>query len=348
MNDLLIGFLGALLATNQPAALSNLVQQKTGLRVPAADTLKGGEQTNDPVEQEFFKLMADDDAAQAEVDQWIKNSQELAGKGDNAASLTLQGRIKQRLASVKKAYEEFFRRHPEHGRARIAYASFLSDIGEEYEALPHLQKARELDPNNPAVWNQLANWHGHNSPVTNSFDYYQKAIDLDPTEPTYYWNFATTVFLFRRDATNHFKITEQQVFEKALVLYRKAVELDPENFELVTDYAQTYYGVKVPKIGDPEIDRQAVQKHCDEALGAWQVALKKARDDIEKQGVYVHFARLQINAGRFDDARTNLAALTHPMFAATKSNLEKKLKSKESETGVLLEKKTNQTNTGSK
>lgn len=331
MNDLLIGFLGAMLATNQPAALSNLVQQKTGIRLPVADTPKGGQQTNDPVEQEFSKLMADDDAAQAEVDQWIKNDQQLAVKGDTTGSLTLQGRIKQRLDLVKKAYEDFFRRHPEHGRARIAYASFLCDTGEEREALPHLQKARELDPKNPAVWNQLANWHGHNSPVTNSFDYYQKAVDLDPTEPTYYWNFATTVFLFRRDATNHFNITEQQVFEKALALYRKAVELDPENFELVTDYAQTYYGVKVPKTGDPKLDHHAVQKHCDEALGAWQVALKMARDDIEKQGIYVHFARLQINADRFDDARTNLAALTHPMFAATKGLLEKKLKTKESE-----------------
>ena len=316
MNDLLSGLLGALLATNQPVALSNFVQQKTGLALEIPDK-------NDPVEQEFQKLMLDDDAAQAEVDQWIKEDQKFAEKG--AKSITLQARIRDRFNKVKKGYEEFFRRHPQHGRARIAYASFLSDTGEEDLAFEHLEKARELEPNNPAVWNQLANWHGHNSPVTKSFEYYQKAIDLDPTESTYYWNFATTVFLFRRDATNFFKITEEEVFKKAMVLYHKALKLDPENFPLATDVAQTYYGIKLFKTGDAEVDRKNEEKHYDDALAAWQYAYKLAADDIERQGVLIHYARLQINAGRFEAARTNLNAVTNEMLLVQKQRLEKKL-----------------------
>jgi len=321
VNDLLSGLLGALLATNQPVALSNLVQQKTGIRLAVPDK-------NDPVEQEFQKLMEADDKAQAEVDQWIKSEQQFAEKGAGG-SITLKARIRDRLAIVKKSYEEFFTRHPNHGRARVAYASFLSDIGEEEAALPQLEKARELDPNNPAVWNQLANWHGHNSPVVKSFEYYQKAIDLDPTESTYYWNFATTVFLFRRDATNYFKISEKQVFEKAMALYYKALELDPTNFALATDVAQSYYGIKLFKTGDAEADRKAEQKHYDDALAAWQSAFQIAGDDTERQGVLIHYARLQINAGRFEAARTNLAAVTNEMFGAVKKNLEKKLQREE-------------------
>jgi tetratricopeptide (TPR) repeat protein len=320
MSDLLSGLLGALLATNQPVALSNLVQHKTGIALAIPDK-------NDPVEQEFQKLMAADDAAQAEVDRWITDNQQFAEKGAGVESITLQARIKDRLAQVKKAYEEFFRRHPNHGRARVAYASFLSDTGEEEAAFEHLDKARELEPDNAAVWNNLANWHGHNSPVTNSFKYYQKAIDLDPTESTYYWNFATTVFLFRRDATNFFGISEQQVFEKAMQLYYKALELDPTNFALATDVAQSYYGIKLFKTGDAEADRRSKQKHYDDALAAWQAAFKLAGDDIERQGILVHYARLQINAGRFDEARANLNGITNAMFSNTKKNLEKKLES---------------------
>ena len=317
MNDLLSGLLGALLATNQPVALSNLVQQRTGIALEIPDK-------NDPVEQEFQKLMLEDDAAQAEVDQWIIEDQKFAEKG--AQSITLQARIRKRLDEVKKGYEEFFRRNPRHGKARIAYASFLSDTGEEGIAFEHLELARELEPNNPAVWNQLANWHGHNAPVVKSFEYYQKAIDLDPTEATYYWNFATTVFLFRRDATNYFKITEEQVFKKAMGLYYKAQELDPANFELATDLAQSYYGIKLFKTGDAEVDRKAEQKHYDEALAAWQSAYKMARDDVERQGVLIHYARLQINAGRFEDARMNLNAITNDMLQGARQRLEKKLK----------------------
>lgn len=318
MNDLLAGLLSALVATNQPAALSNLLHKKTGLAITIPDK-------NDPVEQAFQKLMADDDAAQAEVNQWIADSGRSPNKGQGIESVTLRARIKQRFDPVKNAYEDFLKRHPQHARARLAYGSFLNDIGEEGEAFGHWEKARELDPSNPAAWNNLANWHGHNGGVTNSFTYYAKAIELDPNEPIYHQNFATTVYLFRHDATNFYQISQQQVFDKAMALYRKALELDPENFLLATDYAQSYYGFKPPPSGHEASDRKAEQAFADEALAAWQSALKLARDDVEREGVLIHFARIQINAGRFEEARKNLNAVTNETLATTKRLLTKKL-----------------------
>ena len=50
MSDLTIGLLGALLATNQPLAVSNLVQQQTGISVAIVNP-------NDPTEQELHQLM---------------------------------------------------------------------------------------------------------------------------------------------------------------------------------------------------------------------------------------------------------------------------------------------------
>jgi len=309
-------------ATNPPAAVSNMVLKKTGLSINVPDK-------NDPVEKEFQKLMSDDDAAQAEVDRWIKSEDKFAELGGGRGPEALRARIKQRFDPIRKAYEDFLQRHPKHAGAELAYGSFLNDIGEEASAREHWEKGRELDPKNPAAWNNLANWYGHNSPVTNAFKYYAKAIELNPNEPVYYQNFGTTVYLFRRDATNYFHITEAQVFEKAMALYHKALELDPDNFILATDLAQSYYGIKPAKTGDPATDRQAAQKLNDEARAAWQVALKLARDDIERQGVYIHFARLNIDAGRFDEARKNLNAVTNDMFNGTKKALNKKLVSHE-------------------
>jgi tetratricopeptide (TPR) repeat protein len=322
VNDFLAGLLGALLTTNQPIALSNVIHNKTGLAItiPAR---------NDPIEQEFQKLMADDDTAQEEVNQWIAESGRLPDKGQGIESVSLRARIKQRFDSVKKAYEDFMNRHPQHARARLAYGSFLCDIGEEGIAFEHLEKARQLDPSNAAAWNNLANWHGHNGGVSNSFKYYAKAIELAPTEPIYYQNFATTVFLFRHDAANFYNISLQQVFDKAMDLYRKALALDPDNFLLAADYAQSYYGFKPPNSGDEQTDRKAEQKFADEALAAWQTALKLARDDVEREGVLIHFARIQINAGRFEQARKNLNAVTNETLATTKSLLTKKLLAQE-------------------
>jgi tetratricopeptide (TPR) repeat protein len=300
-----------------------MILQKAGISINVPDK-------NDPVEKEFQGLMAADDDAQAEVDRWIKSDERFAELGAGRGPEALRARINQRFAPVRKAYEEFLQRNPKHARAELAYGSFLNDIGEEGAAREHWEKGRELDPNNPAAWNNLANWYGHNSPVTNAFKYYAKAIELNPTESVYYQNFATTVYLFRRDATNYFGITEAEVFDKAMALYHKALELDPENFVLATDLAQSYYGIKLAKTGDAATDRQAMQKLNDDAIAAWQVALKLARDEIEKQGVYIHFARLNIDAGRFDEARKNLSAVTNSMFDGTKKTLNKKLVTHES------------------
>ena len=106
MSDLTIGLLSALLATNQPLAVSNLVQQQTGIAIPVTAT-------NDPVEAELRQLMLADDAAQDEVDKWIRENDEFAAQGAGVSKADLNRRILGRFDSVRKGYEDFLRRHPD-------------------------------------------------------------------------------------------------------------------------------------------------------------------------------------------------------------------------------------------
>lgn len=311
MSDLLIGLLGVLLSTNQPAAASNLVKETTGASVSIVNT-------NDPVDVEYHKVLDEDDNARAEVDKWIKESYALEEKG-GGKTVTLKGRMDQRFAEVKKSYENFLQRHPNHAAGHLAYGAFLNEIGEEYEGSVEMEKALQLDPKNPAAWNNLANYYGHRSPVKKSFEYYQKAIDLDPKAAVYYWNFATTVYLFRKDAMEYYKINEQQVFDKALDLYREAIKRDPKNFELAADYANSFYGTKPPRY--------------EEGLKAYQHALTVARDEVEREGIYTHLARIEINLGQFEQARFHLNGVTNEMYAHLKQTLTKKLEKDEKKTG---------------
>jgi len=188
-------------------------------------------------------------------------------------------------------------------------------MNDEEAAQVQLEKALELDTNNPEVYNNLANIYGHDGPTKKAFEFYQRAIELNPQESVYYHNFGTTVYLFRKDAREFYGITEQQVFDKALDLYAKAMKLDPTNFPLASDVAQTYYGIKPTRTED--------------ALKAWTNALAIAHDEVEREGVYLHFARLKLHAERFDEARAHLKAVTNEMYFELKKRLARNIEEQE-------------------
>ena len=323
MNDLLAGLLAAVLSTNPVAAVSNLVVRHTGVTLTLVNP-------NDPVEKEFQRLLAADDEAQAEVDRWIRGNEPATTPGAEVGRLTLNARIEQRFEPVLKAYEDFLARHPDHTRARLAYGSFLNDIKRDGEAMVQWEKARELDPKNPAAWNNLADYYSHRGPVSKAFQYLEKAIELNPFEPVYYQNFATLVFLFRKDVKEVYHLEDdQKVFRRAIDLYLRARQLDPQNFTLATDLAQVYYYLKPAETGDQEAAKQATVDLAKETIAAWDEALKLARTDLDRQGVYIHLARVCIQYGRYADARKHLAGVTEPTLAELKRRITRNLEAKE-------------------
>lgn len=302
MNDLTIGLLSALLATNQPAAVSNVIQQQTGVAVELA---------TDPVEKELRTVMMADDAAQDDVGEWIQAFEASGTNRTKEAGIALNQRIMARFEKVRTAYGTFLRNHPDSAKGYLAYGSFLNDIGDEEGAKIQYDNSKQIDPKNPAVWNQLANYYGHNGELTNAFVHYTEAIRLDPTEPVYYQNFATTVYLYRKDAREFYHINEQQVFDKALGLYQQAMKYAPDDLVLATDYASSYYGIKPLRTND--------------ALAAWTNALKIAHNSIEREGVLIHLARVKISAGRFDEAQTIINSVTNAVYGDLKHRLQRSL-----------------------
>ena len=296
--------LGAALAANPPPAATNLAAEKTGLSIPVINT-------NDPVENEYYRVLLDDDAAEKEILGWMDNADAFAKAGGGPSPLTLNMKIQQRLDGIKKEYEDFTERHPNHVNARLAFGSFLNDNRDDEGALAQWEAARQLAPANPAAWNNLANLYGHRGPIKKAFEYYGKAIELNPSAPVYYHNLAATVYLFRKDAGEYFHLNERQIFDKSLALYRQAIKLDPDNFILFSDYAESFYGANPPRWKD--------------GLEAWTEALKIARDEVEREGVYIHLARIHLKLGDYEQARSDLDVVTNANYAGLKERLTRNL-----------------------
>ena len=309
MRRFLIGLLATSVAASRLLAATNLAPGTTNLpstNTPAAD---------DPVEKEYQKLMADDDAAQLEVEQWTRDNDAAAARGAALPAADLRRRIRDRLAPVRAGYVDFLKRHPNHARARVAYGSFLNDLEDEAGAQEQFEQALALNSKDPAVHNNLANIYGHTGQVKKAFEHYAKAIDLSPNEPIYYHNFGTTVYLFRQDAMEFYGISEQQVYDKALGLYRKAMNLAPQDFALAADVARTYYGIRPLRLED--------------ALRAWNNALALAQKEIDREDVYLHLARLKLQADRFAEVRAHLSTVTNDAYAVLKQRLVRNLEEQE-------------------
>lgn len=296
-------------AAGRSAAVTNSVNGPANLSpdaVPGAD---------DPAEKEFKKLIEADDAAQGEVDEWIRGKEAAETGGAGVPSTDLKRRIRDRFAPIREGYEDFVKRHPDHARGRIAYGSFLNDLQEEEGAQEQWEKALALNPKDPAVYNNLANLYGHTGQFKKAFEYFAKAIKLNPRQPLYYHNLGDTVFVFRKDAMEFYGITEQQAYDKALELYSQALKLDPGNFPLASDVAQTYYGIKPLRL--------------EEALVAWTNTLALAHDEIEREGVYLHLARLKLQADRFAEVHAHLSAVTNSLYDVLRKRLGRNLEEQE-------------------
>lgn len=308
VNYLIVGLICAALTAAPDAPL------KTKTTKPRSEA--NGEK-KDPVQEEYEKLIALDEAALKDVEKMSAEHSAFAEKGAAESKAVLAAKIDQRLEPVRKAYEEFLLKHPAHVDARLAYGSFLNELGEEEDSIVQWEKARELDPKNPSAWNNLANVYAHIGPIKKAFQYYEKAIELDNEEAVYLQNLATVTYLFRKDAAESYRIDEEGVFNKALELYRRAMKLDPTNIVLATDYAQSFYGIQPLR--------------TDDAVSAWKHALSLAKSDAEKEGIYLHLARVELNSGRFTDAEQHLALVNNPDMQELKNRLRKNLERKRSE-----------------
>ncbi|MEI8289965.1 MAG: hypothetical protein WCH99_10870 [Verrucomicrobiota bacterium] len=320
MNGLPIGVLILLVAASTSFAATNAFQPPSHF---AAKT------TADAVAQELRDVMAGDDAAQEEVSGWLHafETQPAAGKTkENSAELTR--RIRERFDRVRERYNKFLKNYPDYARGYLAFGSFLNEIGDEDGAKAQFENSKQHDPKNPAVWNNLANYYGEHGQLVNAFAHYAQAIKLKPDEPVYYRNLATTIYLFRKDAREFFHLDEQEVFDKALGLYQKAIQLAPGDFVLATDYAESYYGIK-------PLRTQA-------ALIAWTNALAIAHTDAEREGVQLHLARVKIVAGFSAEAQAHLDLVSNPLYLDLKKRLARSLaETKKTSKNTVVETDTN-------
>jgi tetratricopeptide (TPR) repeat protein len=208
-------------------------------------------------------------------------------------------------------YKHFLSDHPDHSRAMVAYGSLLYDQHREDEGVHWWEKAIAIDPQNALAYNDLANDYGHNGHADKALRYYQKAIDLEPTEPIFRFNWATTCQMFRNESHAVYGWSKEEIFQHSLDQFRQARDLVPQDFEMASTYAETFYMMPKP--------------NWQGAYDGWQFCLKQPLNNDQRQFVYANLARTCIRLGRTDEARQWTAKLTDQGQASIRRTLERRI-----------------------
>lgn len=191
------------------------------------------------------------------------------------------------IASAEHTFRVFLGRHPDHARAMSAFGNFLEEIGKQDEACDWWSKAVSFSRRNPDLLNNLANYYGHNGEAARATRLYEEAIRLNPNEAVYHFNLGNMYYLFRKEAEQVHGWDMDQIFRESLEQFRVARDLEPNNFEYATAYAETFYGVNF------------LQQRIawEEALKAWEYCLNMKLDAGQKDYVKVHLVRLNLYTG---------------------------------------------------
>jgi tetratricopeptide (TPR) repeat protein len=188
--------------------------------------------------------------------------------------------------ALAEKYRAFIRKYPGNTDARNYLGGLYYDFGMPEKAFREWRTGLKINPRNPYLHNNIAEYYSHTSgEAEKAIAETRTAIGLKPDVAVFHFNLATYYDVFRFVVLPEFKSSEG-VFEECLKEYRKAVELEPANFEYASTYAQTLtYSPKFWRIKDSH--------PVSEKIKAWEYCLPLAPDPQRKEFIEKEIKKLK-------------------------------------------------------
>ena len=155
-------------------------------------------------------------------------------------------------------------RYSDDWRIRSEFASYLIHLGLRHQAATKFREVLD-DADSHVAMNNLATLYNHTGRDKEAMQLYRAAIAIEPTT-TYYWNLAVAYSVHRQIAAELYGWDMPRVFAECINAYKKAIELDPQNKELVRDWATQYVLAPFFSVSAGDV--------ADDAIGAWKAYLE--------------------------------------------------------------------------
>lgn len=148
------------------------------------------------------------------------------------------------LQIAKQGYELALASFPKNAALHNYFGELLYDeLGEEPAALREWNLALSLDPEHSAAYNNLGIHLLHVGQYKEGLRHLDRAIELDDENPDYLFNLVQAYLAHLPDIEKIRGWKKEKVCKEALKLSKKAAHLSPDDFSLLRDHALNYFVV---------------------------------------------------------------------------------------------------------
>jgi tetratricopeptide (TPR) repeat protein len=162
--------------------------------------------------------------------------------------------------SALKAYQAGISKFPNKAaNLYIALINYYLDKKDLSTGFGYMQRALELDPNNPSLWEVYGNELEKRGDKVKAIEAFNKVIELDPKSLRGYYWLGRVYFnqgVGAQEKANGMPLTDEagyksavvvadEFFRQALPLFEKGLEIDKEDPQLLVSLSQIYYRFKM-------------------------------------------------------------------------------------------------------
>jgi len=224
--------------------------------------------------------------------------------------------IASQAQEIVHLYENIIENNPDHVESKILFGKFLIKVGQHEDAIPFFLEADQLNPNLAVTKQQIANHLIHTNRAADALPFMLLATEIEPEQPIYHFSLGQFLQKLKASLLDVNISNLPSLDDLMLSSFKKASELEPENFNYTLRFAQCFHDLK-----------HANKLH---ALDAWNRlnTLFPRLSTREKQYVNLQRAHFLIDLNRTAEAQEILESIEHTSLLEAKGSLNERITNK--------------------
>ncbi len=215
--------------------------------------------------------------------------------------------LDRRVNELVQSYRTYLVDQPDDVSAYILYGKLLRRLEKYDEAFTAFLKADELDPEIAVVKQQIGNHLAEQGKGKAALTFYLRAVDLEPETAIYHFALGQLLHGFRQEFLNEELFTKDAFEREMLEAFRRATEIEPDNFDYQMRLGEAYYDLSSP-------DWKSALLH-------WNKLRKKAGAGLQVEILDLHRSRVLGKLGRIDEAVELMDTVRNPALQQSKQQV---------------------------